>query len=252
MSTRNNATNRQPATNRQSATNRMAVRNFPYALKFNGLTDFVNCGTDSLLRLSQGGSISAWIKLSSYGSSWTNTIVGRGTSAWAGHYYIIFMPTGTHHFFLSVSNGTNSLGTDDGIKTANVDLHKWYLVTATWDTTTKKIYLNNVLQDTVASNIMPAEIDTHIMAIGKMGNHSYNFNGDISNVRIYDKALSQDEITKMYFNNIIPTGAVAEYFNSDDDGSGDQLKDTSGNDNHGAITGADWSEDTGFKSRANI
>ena len=70
----------------------------------------------------------------------------------------------------------------------------WYHVTGTFDGTNFKIYINGNLEDTV---LHPGtHSDTSGLFIGCRSNQTNYFPGIIDDVRIYNKALTQEEISK--------------------------------------------------------
>lgn len=160
-------------------------------------TQYINAGNNDLLNLATGGTISAWINMTSWGgTSWSNTIIGKGGSSWPNHHYILFKHNNTQKIHLSVSDGKNYLGSN-GPQTANLELNKWYYIVATWDDTKKCIYCNGILSDCKPSNIMPINSPAPV-SIGRTGTNGYYFNGLIDDVRIYNRALSDEEIKQRY------------------------------------------------------
>jgi hypothetical protein len=72
----------------------------------------------------------------------------------------------------------------------------WYFVTATWDGTNRRIYLNanNVVSDTPTGH---AVTTTSNLNIGGNSLTGY-LNGSVYGARIYPRALTQTEITQLY------------------------------------------------------
>jgi hypothetical protein len=100
-------------------------------------------------------------------------------------------------FYGSYGNGSNASGasaTNDYIKT-----DKWYTLIYTFDGSVSNLYINNVLAstDTKATNYTPNNDD---LLIGKTLNPSfpYWFTGVIDGIRIYNKAMSVDEVHNLY------------------------------------------------------
>jgi hypothetical protein len=81
-----------------------------------------------------------------------------------------------------------------------------------------------------------------VLPIGTMnefGNSKYSWNGLIDDVRIYNRALSAEEVSKLYRGEwVSDTGLVGHW--EMDEGHGGQVRDKSGNGNHGTIYGATW------------
>lgn len=164
---------------------------------FDGVNDYIDCGSSPILKLNTGGTISAWVNFTSFnGTSWSNTIVGKGGSSWANHHYILFKASGTNKLLFSISDGSNYLN-GNGPYTTDINLNEWYYVVATWDSTKKSIYLNGQLCQSVNSIIMPIDTPAPV-SIGRTGSNGYYTDGCIEDVRIYNRALSADEIGLLY------------------------------------------------------
>jgi len=106
-----------------------------------------------------------------------------------------------------------------------ISIDQWYHVAYTWNLTTgKKLYLNGILKDT-NNNTDPVFHGIPIN-FGRQGHYQgYRyFYGIIDEAKIYNRALTAEEI-----------GLVAYY--SFDDGT---ATDNSGNGNNGTIYGATW------------
>lgn len=87
---------------------------------------------------------------------------------------------------------------------AEMPVGEWSFVAMTFGSSTLSIYVNGELVGQVAtafSEIEPDEYATDDLFIGDfrgIGSTVYLFNGGIDEVRIYDRALSQDEIVSLY------------------------------------------------------
>lgn len=95
-------------------------------------------------------------------------------------------------------------GTKGAQITATMNTGTWYLVTCTFDGTNLKAYLNGQLQSTTP--IPNATFQDGEIIIGG-GNFNY-FEGQVDELRVYNRALSAAEITQLY--NYAP-GPVAQY-----------------------------------------
>ena len=76
---------------------------------------------------------------------------------------------------------------------------EWYHVAAVRDGSNMKIFINGKL-DNVRTDGPTGFVgnSTHYLYIGKMSYANYFFQGDIDDVRIYNKALSDEEIRRLY------------------------------------------------------
>jgi len=91
-----------------------------------------------------------------------------------------------HHYWYSNDLTMNPIG---------VDFHNsWHHITATWDGTTRSLFLDGILQSSdvpVAPNFT-----ANSFVIGRTLNDQ-NFSGTLDDIAIYDRALTQIEITAL-------------------------------------------------------
>lgn len=160
------------------------------AMNFNG-SSYIGV-PDSTVFNNQTLSISAWVQLSALNQN--GFIFEKGT---VNTQYSLFFegdnlcfrtqPTagGYHSQYLN----TASLG----ITYTNA----WYHLTATYDGSYKRVYVNGVLKSEVAwSGILNTNPGGEW--IGVFGGGAYLFNGKISDLRVYNRALSATEISTLY------------------------------------------------------
>jgi len=100
------------------------------------------------------------------------------------------------NFFARYGNsGAVATGTTD---TDYVQVDKWYTVVFTYDGSVSKLYINDQLANTSTGSTIftPTGYD---LFIGKMQrpDFPYYFNGIIDEIRIYNRALSSDEVIEL-------------------------------------------------------
>ncbi|MCX5939265.1 MAG: LamG domain-containing protein [Cyanobium sp. LacPavin_0920_WC12_MAG_62_9] len=156
------------------------------ALDFDGRDDFISVPTTSPL---PGGNstytLEAWIKPDVHA---TNGIVGWGP--WGSGNSVNALRLGTggtiHNYWWG-----NDLIVQSGISLTD---GKWHHVAATFDGTTRSIYVDGVLKGSDKPKGHNASTTTNNLRIGSTNNGEY-FDGSIDDVAIWNKALSQQEIT---------------------------------------------------------
>jgi hypothetical protein len=154
----------------------------------------VNVGTPSSLNISGNMTISAWIKIAGYPSSSSYIISNANSGASLEQY--AFYSTSARTLAFDVNHAVTVAGT-----IGSVSKNRWYHVLVTrsgssgsW---TFNFYLNGVLNKSVASATDPDASQT--VTIGKLvGGGAYYFNGALDDLRVYNRALSVQEITKLY------------------------------------------------------
>jgi hypothetical protein len=76
--------------------------------------------------------------------------------------------------------------------------NQWYFLALTWDGSTVKIYINNLLVSTQSLN-KQMKADTHPLEIGRdVGGAIEWYDGILDDLRIYNRALSNAEILNLY------------------------------------------------------
>jgi len=176
-------------------------------IQFDGTDDYVYCPYNVSFKPSQI-TISAWIKPTSSTSNWSKIISYpyRVDDSWAEPYFswclsISESTTGKPNLIISTDNG-GTFDREDCTATTSLTNGIWYFVVATYDGTNLKMYINGVLETTqphsTAGNIK--YISDSIVSIGNrsvyyIGEYA---NGKISNVQIYNRALTESEITQNF------------------------------------------------------
>ncbi len=222
------------------------------ALSFDGSNDYVSSPTNSMFNISQNGfTYSVWIKGNNFSSN--PMIMGR--------YLPYLRITAARKAHLSVHDGTQR----HVYSNTSLNTGEWYHILATYDSYGyMKIYINGVLDGT-AGPYSTLNNYGHRMSIGTWqdagGSH---FNGLIDEVKIYNYALSEEEVRQDYNQGMAavmgqssgntgstaPGGSASQEYcvpgSSDtcrppvaewkfDEKTGDTAYDTSGNNNEGTL-----------------
>ena len=163
------------------------------ALSFNGTDDYVDCGNDASL-YSANLSIEAWIYRNA--SNVRDAIIYK-TSAGAGIHFGITGDTNVLQLNL-IESATNHIVTSTP---STVPSGKWVHVAVSCDGSNVRFYISGVMVAEVAQPIPVPDYSAGDLLIGYVGpSNSWNLNGTIDEVRIYNRALSADEIMQRYIN----------------------------------------------------
>jgi hypothetical protein len=167
------------------------------ALSFDGVDDYVEVA-DALIPAStfhNGFTISAWINATTLGENNSAVIVGKvnGTSSQQG----INFRVGAHAIFLRINAGTTINSAAASLK-YGVWLHVVVTVTSN---AIANFYIDGVLSGTPNQQVSALSGITTTNAL-RIGNRSAatdrTFDGSIDDVRIYDHALTADEVANLY------------------------------------------------------
>lgn len=129
--------------------------------------------------------ITAWIDPTSYPSE-RSTIV-QGLSA----YYLSLASDGSVQSYWYGKTPSGYFSSGSGM----VPLNKWTFVATTWDSTSNKLYVNGQLEN--ATSTTGSGNSSTVTNIGAE-NTSRQFIGSIDDVRIYNQALSAEDIQDLY------------------------------------------------------
>lgn len=139
--------------------------------------------------------MSTWINLAGYslsGQAFAPILMksDNGSNAFMYRFNININGAG---LYVAINNWNNYTGI-----TSNFLLNKWYMVTAVLDSSTSSFYINDSLISKMAfatnivNNTLPLEIGRDVPGYTEV------FNGEIDDIGIWNRALSQQEISGLY------------------------------------------------------
>jgi len=157
------------------------------ALSFNGTSQTVQVPSAASLQGLTTISVSAWIRTTNtQGGSREILRKGNGASSW----FLLLNSANKIAFTSSGASGEYSNGilypTDNA----------WHLVTATFDGSTIRIYLDGALKISYTGAALASNTDP--LSLGSLHGASQFFPGSIDDARIYGRALSATEVAQLY------------------------------------------------------
>ncbi|MBL0201057.1 MAG: PKD domain-containing protein [Chitinophagaceae bacterium] len=213
------------------------------AYHFNGTNNYMQVPNTASLNTTNKLSLCAWVKPIDFysGNCHGNSVITKGSSGNTPGLYMIWYDdnAGTNGANCggplnpAVENfyGNNGMAPSPGY-TPYIQTNQWYSVIVTYDGTTVALYVNCQLKYSGPQGSINFT-NPEDLFIGKVNNPSFPYwvNGDIDEVRIYDRALNQDEVnvlggcvTPFACNNWLRTQAVGQSVTVGDlDISGNQV-----------------------------
>ena len=159
-----------------------------HALEFDGEDDYVDCGARKRLDLTRALTVSAWVFPTATPSGET-AICGKSQATYALTHY----RNGHAYFYISAgSNGVH----------APIEAAAWQHVAGAFDGATLKLYVNGAPAASHASNVQTVSSGERftigrIRSIKEYGDVA-PFRGRIGAVRLYNRALTAEEVAMQY------------------------------------------------------
>jgi hypothetical protein len=167
------------------------IKQYGKALSFDGVDDYVNVLHNSVINFgaNQNFTVESWFKPK---TTAVGVILGKNFSGSGPGYGM--RPFTAADFWLGFG-GTQSIELQGG----KVLLNQWNHTAGVRDGTTLRLYLNGVLvQEKTNALYSSSLMNTSPLQIGIRADIIQPFNGLIDEVRIYNRALSAEEIKKHY------------------------------------------------------
>ena len=192
------------------------------SLKFDGSDDYVKVFDSDSLDITDAITMEAWVKTDSYSGS--KDILEKNYYM----YYIrqTWIGDGVLRIYIKIN------GTYRGVSYNNPSYmwnNQWHHIVGTWNNGPIRMYIDGILVNASADYSGSIDISNDSLYIGYSKSSEESFNGSIDEVRIYNRALSAEEVRYHYNKG----GPVAEW--SMDEGSGTVIHDVSGNKHHGTL-----------------
>ena len=167
------------------------------AYHFNGKNNYMKIPNSSSLNMGKKMSISLWLKPTNYytGSCYNNMLLTKSaTSTFPSNYYLRFADVYTG---CDAPKTTSERFTGNNVIAATpfVKLNQWYNVVWTSNGVTESIYVNCELKGSVpADGVAFSNKFDMFFGCQNSAQYPYWLNGDLDEIRIYDRALSKEEI----------------------------------------------------------
>ena len=184
------------------------------SLTFDGSGDYVSVSDHSSLHLTGELTLMAWVK---------ETAVGQYAK-------VISRRTGYHFYFLGVDNGHPYGGIGDDVsytvtgKSLLMSLDRWNHLAFVYDDAVDSMFLHfdGTERMTTVTQSLPATAGVDLSIGADFQGSGHYFNGDVDDVAVYGRALTDGDIRGLFYGSVHPDRVVSYGFNgtADDDGTG--------------------------------
>lgn len=180
------------------------------ALELNGTSDFVRVANAPSLNPAGAMSLVAWVKPRTFAGSGSDPIIDKGYFSHSFPYYQYQLNvTGNQYGNSPASFGfySGGSGTPFGASSGGNfwSPNQWYFVVGTYDGASVRFFADGELLDQQPASGALSDYGNPVQ-FGKFNNLNLYLPATIDEIRIFDRALSQDEIHALYSN---PADAVA-------------------------------------------
>lgn len=172
------------------------------ALTLNGSNQYVSVPDVASLELAGSWTVSAWVNLPSLPTSGNYFgLVTKGQTLNNSTNYGLYVGNGWHctgvAWVLNFNDNADT-GSYHACSTSSISTGVWYHIVGVWDGTTESLYVNGTLAGTNVPGVLPASGSGVNLTIGVDDYGAGYANATIDDVRIYNRALSVDEIYGLY------------------------------------------------------
>ena len=209
-----------------------------YSLDFDGTDDYVQADNEIT---AYPFTLECWVRPETTGV--THSLVTINDSTTSSIYYGIYF-TGSR-FGIQARNTTVRGNTTTNTFTTNV----WYHVAGVFNSATdRKLYVNGVEQVTGTDSVNFSNTANNKVLLGvvRIVSPTSYLNGQLSDVRIWNTARTQQQIADNYQKRLIGNESGLVGYWKLDKGSGTTVADSTTNANAGTITGAIWDNSEPF------
>lgn len=166
---------------------------------FDGADDYIQLADSSDLRMTTGGTISAWIYPRTLGEGNVGRIVHKGADINATNGYRAQVSSSNTLLFVVNAGAVQTISSNDAVK-----LNQWQLVTISFNGSGRKLYVNGI--DVTSAGGGETALPPNVAGIVRIGNNTIatdaTFNGYIDEVSIYNAAVPASQIQESYYSGL--------------------------------------------------
>lgn len=158
---------------------------------FDGVNDYIDFIISSNLNIGYG-SWNAWIKPITLSDHFFHTIIGKSYAS--GYWFGLYQTSSNIQLWIAGVAHSSSM---------TASLNSWSYVSSTWDGNYVNFYINGIFSNSVSQSL-PIKTNNVSLKIGTdfrngtSGPFDYHFTGNISNIQLYNRALSAQEVLQNF------------------------------------------------------
>ncbi|HEX8876692.1 MAG TPA: LamG-like jellyroll fold domain-containing protein [Phycisphaerales bacterium] len=174
------------------------------ALELDGADDFVRVANTAALNPSAAISLVAWARVRPFSGSGSDPIIDKAFFSHSFPFYQYHIgvsgsqyPTAPRSIAFITATTTSLAGS--GAPTQTYTPGEWFLAVGTYDGAISRFYFNG---EQIASASSPGTIANYgsPLQFGKFNNLNLHLPAAVDDIRIFDRALSADEVAALYLN----------------------------------------------------
>ena len=172
---------------------------------FNGSTDSITASDNAALDPTQAITLSVWVKRNRTGAREIFFDKGTFNGSNDGQYWVEFQGDDTVRFLIYLGS---SFSTDQVITASSFNkTGVWYHIVATYDRITMRTYVNGVADANTTAETDSIRSTALEFCLGNRGgSHDIPLNGYLDDVRMYNRALTPQEVLDLYNQGMIIRG----------------------------------------------
>jgi len=163
------------------------------------ISNYIQLGDPIELDLRDSFTVSTWVNRIKNTDNWDNAVIGK---------WNVGSTPGSNEWILTLSSGDNDnypffiieIGSTQYsvASTTELNINEWYHISAVRRDTTIEIYVNGVMTGITSVPNQPINDSGRNLEIARFANGFYLDGGKIDDIKMFDRALSQNEIVQLY------------------------------------------------------
>jgi hypothetical protein len=199
--TRNVGLNNVKATNNGATLTNGGVYNNCY--HFGTASSYMTLPPSCMTGFTTACTVSFWLRIKTWNTSYATFFqAGKGSSPWNDYIFGFLRNSSNSTVCFTISNSSSS--SQNNYLTSALNLNTWYHIVLIYETGKCKIYLNGTLDHQYTTTFVPHFAGITKITLGTCNaTSSYQTDCDMNDLRIYDHALTESDVLRIYNNKSI-------------------------------------------------